>query len=136
MTGVGVISLAEGVGNNGSVVIDYINKLRQRGFVLRKAVIAAGATRLRPVLLTAVTTILGLLPMVTGVSYDFHNLTISWVSESSQWWRSMAIVVIFGLMVATFLTLVVVPVLYVFIEEGKIGLAASRSRLKTFVSGL
>ena len=136
MTGVGVISLAGVVVNNGIVLIDYINKLRQRGFELRKAVIAAGATRLRPVLLTAVTTILGLLPMVTGVSYDFHNLTISWVSESSQWWRSMAIVVIFGLMVATFLTLVVVPVLYVFIEEGKRGLAASRSRLKTFVSGL
>jgi multidrug efflux pump subunit AcrB len=92
-------------------LIDYINKLRNRGFELREAVVAAGATRLRPVLLTAVTTILGLLPMVTGVSFDFHKLAISWVSESSQWWRSMAIVVIFGLMVATFLTLVVVPVL-------------------------
>ena len=50
--------------------------------------------------------------MVTGVSYDFHNLAISWVSESSQWWQSMAIVVVFGLMVATFLTLMVVPTLY------------------------
>jgi len=64
------------------------------------------------VLLTAGTTILGLIPMVTGVSFDFRNLVISWVSESSQWWRSMAIVVIFGLMVATFLTLLVVPTLY------------------------
>ncbi len=63
-------------------------------------------------LLTAITTILGLIPMVTGISYDFGNFTISLVSESSQWWRSMAIVVIFGLLVATFLTLVVVPVLY------------------------
>jgi len=81
----------------------------------RKAVLSAGATRLRPVLLTAITTILGLLPMVTGISFDFHNLTISWVSESSQWWRSMAVVVIFGLMVATFLTLVVVPSLYSFL---------------------
>ena len=51
---------------------------------------------------------LGLVPMVTGVSFDFRNLAISWVSESSQWWRSMAIVVIFGLMVATFLTLLLV----------------------------
>jgi multidrug efflux pump len=50
--------------------------------------------------------------MVTGVSFDFRHLAISWVSESSQWWRSMAIVVIFGLMVATFLTLIVVPTLY------------------------
>jgi multidrug efflux pump subunit AcrB len=135
MTGVGVISLAGVVVNNGIVLIDYINKLRQRGFELRQAVVAAGATRLRPVLLTAVTTILGLLPMVTGVSYDFHNLAISWVSESSQWWGSMAIVVIFGLLVATFLTLVVIPVLYVFIEEGKGKLAVFRSRVKSFIPG-
>ena len=133
MTGVGVISLAGVVVNNGIVLIDYINKLRQRGLELREAVVAAGATRLRPVLLTAITTILGLLPMVTGVSYDFHNLAISWVSESSQWWRSMAIVVIFGLMVATFLTLVVVPVLYVSIEESKIRLAAFREKLKGYL---
>jgi len=119
MTGVGVISLAGVVVNNGIVLVDYINKLRQRGYALREAVVAAGATRLRPVLLTAITTILGLLPMVTGVSYDFHKMAISWVSESSQWWSSMAIVVIFGLMVATFLTLVVVPALYVMIEEAK-----------------
>ena len=79
---------------------------------LADAVIAAGATRLRPVVLTAVTTILGLLPMVTGVSFDFHEMTLSFVSESTQWWQNMAIVVIFGLLVATFLTLVVVPTLY------------------------
>jgi multidrug efflux pump subunit AcrB len=119
MTGVGVISLAGVVVNNGIVLVDYINKLRVRGLALRDAVVAAGATRLRPVVLTAITTILGLLPMVTGVSYDFHKMTISWVSESSQWWSSMAIVVIFGLLVATFLTLFVVPVLYVMIEEVK-----------------
>jgi multidrug efflux pump subunit AcrB len=135
MTGVGVISLAGVVVNNGIVLIDYINKLRQRGFELREAVAAGGATRLRPVLLTAITTILGLLPMVTGVSYDFHRMAISWVSESSQWWRSMAIVVIFGLMVATFLTLVVVPVLYVFIEEGKMKLAVFRTKLRTYLPG-
>jgi len=98
--------------NNGIVLIDYINKLRERGMDVTEAVVAGGATRLRPVLLTAITTILGLLPMVTGVSYDFHEMAISWSSESSQWWRTMAIVVIYGLMVATFLTLVVVPSFY------------------------
>jgi len=55
--------------------------------------------------------------MVTGVSFDFHSFSISWISESSQWWRSMAVVVIFGLMVATFLTLLVVPTLYYLFEQ-------------------
>jgi multidrug efflux pump len=135
MTGVGVISLAGVVVNNGIVLVDYINKLRERGLGLREAVVAAGATRLRPVVLTAITTILGLLPMVTGVSYDFHKFAISWVSESSQWWSSMAIVVIFGLMVATFLTLVVVPVLYVSIEESKGQLAVFRRKVRSFIPG-
>jgi multidrug efflux pump len=112
MTGVGVISLAGVVVNNAIVLIDYTNKLRKRGHALKDAVVAAGATRLRPVLLTAITTILGLIPMVTGVSYDFHTWSMAWVSESSLWWKSMANVVIFGLLVATFLTLIVVPTLY------------------------
>jgi multidrug efflux pump subunit AcrB len=112
MTGVGVISLAGVVVNNAIVLIDYTNRLRDRGFALQDAVISAGITRLRPVLLTAVTTILGLIPMITGISFDFHKGAMSWVSESSQWWQSMAIVVVFGLIVATFLTLVVVPALY------------------------
>ncbi len=112
MTGVGVISLAGVVVNNAIVLIDYTNKLRDRGFALKDAVVAAGATRLRPVVLTAITTILGLIPMITGISFDFQHGRISWVSESSQWWQSMAIVVVFGLLVATFLTLFVVPTLY------------------------
>jgi multidrug efflux pump subunit AcrB len=112
MTGVGVISLAGVVVNNAIVLIDYTNRLRERGFALQDAVISAGVTRLRPVLLTAVTTILGLIPMITGISFNFHKGAMSWVSESSQWWQSMAIVVVFGLIVATFLTLVVVPTLY------------------------
>ncbi|VEN74562.1 Acriflavin resistance protein [Candidatus Desulfarcum epimagneticum] len=112
MTGVGVISLAGVVVNNAIVLIDYINRLKERGMPTYEAIIAAGCTRLRPVLLTAATTILGLLPMVTGVAFDFHLMEISWVSESSQWWRSMASAVIFGLTLATVLTLLVVPVLY------------------------
>jgi multidrug efflux pump subunit AcrB len=78
----------------------------------REAIVAAGCTRLRPVLLTALTTILGLLPMVTGVSFNFHTMEIAWVSESTQWWKTMAVAVIFGLAFATILTLIVVPVLY------------------------
>ncbi len=123
MTGVGVISLAGVVVNNAIVLIDYINKLRARGMDLTQAVISGGATRLRPVILTAITTILGLLPMVTGISYDFHVMALSLTSESTLWWKSMAIVVIFGLMVSTILTLVVVPALYTLIETSKQKLA-------------
>ena len=112
MTGVGVISLAGVVVNNAIVLLDYTNKLRERGHALKEAVVSAGATRLRPVLLTAITTILGLIPMVSGISYDFHTWSMAWVSESSMWWKSMANVVIFGLFVATFLTLIVVPTIY------------------------
>ncbi len=120
MTGVGVISLAGVVVNNAIVLIDYINTLRRRGMELTEAVIAGGATRLRPVILTAVTTILGLIPMVTGVSWDFHIMELSLTSESTLWWKSMAIVVIFGLIVSTILTLVVVPALYTLIETIKL----------------
>jgi len=129
MTGVGVISLAGVVVNNAIVLVDYTNKLRQRGMNVSEAVIAGGATRLRPVLLTAITTILGLIPMMTGVSYDFQNWQISWVSESTQWWRTMAVVVIYGLMLATFLTLVVVPTLYSLTDS-------MRNRMGAFIESI
>jgi len=132
MSGVGVISLAGVVVNNAIVLIDYTNKLRERGMALKDAVVAAGATRLRPVLLTAVTTILGLLPMVTGVSFDFHTFSMTYVSESTQWWRSMAIVVIFGLGIATVLTLVVVPVLYALFASLKTRTAEIVFKIRAF----
>ncbi len=113
MTGVGVISLAGVVVNNAIVLLDYTRQLQQRGLDLIDAAIQAGATRLRPVLLTAITTILGLIPMAIGMSYDFHTFQWATRSESSQWWASMAIAVIFGLGFATLLTLIVVPTLYV-----------------------
>ena len=112
MTGVGVISLAGVVVNNAIVLLDCTRRLQREGMDVVAATLQAGATRLRPVLLTAITTILGLVPMATGVSFDFHNLSIAWRSESSQWWSSMAVAVIFGLAFATVLTLVVVPTLY------------------------
>ena len=113
MTGVGVISLAGVVVNNAIVLLDYTRQLQRRGLGLIEATVRAGTTRLRPVLLTAVTTILGLIPMATGKSFNFHEFRFVWQSESSQWWSSMAIAVIFGLSFATLLTLVVVPTLYV-----------------------
>ena len=117
MSGVGVISLAGVVVNNAIVLIDYINKLRDRGMNLQDVIFSAGATRLRPVMLTAITTVLGLIPMATGISIDFRGMTVSLLIETSQYWESMTIVVIFGLMLATVLTLVVVPTLYFLFAE-------------------
>lgn len=111
MTGIGVISLAGVVVNNAIVLIDYYMRLLGRGMERREALLKAGMIRFRPVMLTAITTILGLLPMATGVSFDFKSLAWSIGGESAQWWGPMAVAVVFGLAVATLLTLVVVPVL-------------------------
>ena len=119
MTGVGIISLTGVVVNNAIVLVDYINQLRNRGFAVYEAIVAAGCTRLRPIFLTAVTTILGLLPMLTGISIDFHEMVWKTTGESSQHWRSMASAVIFGLMVATAVNLIVVPVIYSLIHSSK-----------------
>jgi multidrug efflux pump len=112
MTGIGVISLAGVVVNNAIVLLDCTRQLQKEGMEVVDAAIEAGATRLRPVLLTATTTIFGLIPMATGVAFDFHTFQMVWASESSQFWSSMATAVIFGLAFATMLTLVVVPTLY------------------------
>ncbi|MHC4749564.1 MAG: efflux RND transporter permease subunit [Planctomycetota bacterium] len=117
MTGIGVISLAGVVVNNAIVLLAYTRQLQDRGMDLISAAAEAGVTRLRPVMLTAMTTITGLIPMAIGVSYDFHTFTWATKSESTQWWRNMAVVVIFGLGFATILTLVVVPSLYVMLSH-------------------
>ncbi|MGM0453314.1 MAG: efflux RND transporter permease subunit, partial [Thermodesulfobacteriota bacterium] len=130
MSGVGVISLAGVVVNNAIVLIDYINKLRERGFELNEAIISAGATRFRPVMLTAITTILGLIPMVTGVSINFRELSVSLVSETAQYWKSMSVVVIFGLALATVLTLVVVPTLYSIVATAPAWMAGRYATIK------
>jgi len=114
MTGVGVISLAGIVVNNAIVLVDCIRQREKQGMSIREAVIDGGRTRLRPVLLTAVTTILGLIPMAVGYSLQIHDWPprLEAGAESSQWWAPMAVAVIFGLGVATVLTLVLVPVMY------------------------
>ena len=112
MTGIGCISLAGVVVNNAIVLIDFINQLRARGMPVREAIVEAGVTRFRPVLLTAITTVLGLIPMALGISFDFRHFEFHSGGETSQFWGSMAVAVIFGLSFATVLTLVVVPTLY------------------------
>jgi multidrug efflux pump subunit AcrB len=113
MTGVGVISLAGIVVNNAIVLVDCIQQQRATGLSALDAAVAAGKLRLRPVMLTAITTILGLIPMAIGYSLEVHGrLRIVAGAESSAWWAPMAVAVIFGLGVATVLTLVLVPVMY------------------------
>jgi multidrug efflux pump len=118
MTFIGVISLAGIVVNNNIVLIDYMMQLRGRGISKREAIIEAGATRLRPVLLTATTTILGLIPLTFGINVDFVGLltdlspNFQFGSQNTQFWGPMGSAIISGLTFATFLTLVIVPVMY------------------------
>ena len=124
MTGVGVISLAGVVVNNAIVLIDYIDLLRRRdGRARDEAIVRAGMTRFRPVILTAITTILGLVPLAIGLNFDFQGLytqlnpELYWGGEQAAWWSPMAIAVICGLSFATFLTLLLVPVMYSLFDD-------------------
>jgi multidrug efflux pump subunit AcrB len=119
MTGVGVISLAGVVVNNAIVLIDYIGVLQRRdGLSRTEAIIKGGRTRFRPVILTAITTVLGLVPLAIGLNFDYVGLytqlspELFWGGEQASWWGPMAIAVIAGLSFATFLTLILVPVMY------------------------
>jgi len=124
MTGVGIISLAGIVVNNAIVLIDYIDVLRERdGMNRREALVQGGMTRFRPVVLTAITTALGLVPLAIGLNFNFFGLYGSlnpeffWGGEQAAWWSPMAIAVIVGIIFATFLTLVVVPVMYSLVDD-------------------
>jgi multidrug efflux pump subunit AcrB len=121
MTGVGVISLAGVVVNNAIVLIDCTLQLREEGLSAVEAAVRAGRLRLRPVFLTAITTVLGLIPMAMGFGVDVRVWPPKFVTgaESSAWWGPMAIVVIFGLSFATVLTLVIVPAMYCSMDQLK-----------------
>ena len=109
MSGIGVITLAGIVVNNNIVFIDTYNVLRSRGEAAFDAILRTCAVRLRPVLLTTVTTILGLLPMVLGINIDLIARTVSIGAPSSQWWTQLSASVAGGLAFATLLTLLLTP---------------------------
>ncbi|WP_194975336.1 efflux RND transporter permease subunit [Aquiflexum lacus] len=137
MTGIGIISLAGVVVNNAIVLIDYTNLVRERRrdelntpedeFLpldeLLSSIVSGGKTRLRPVLLTAVTTVLGLIPLAIGMNINFGTLLSSFDpqffvgGDNADFWGPMAWTVIFGLTFATFLTLVIVPVMYLLADK-------------------
>ena len=111
MSGIGCIALAGVAVNNCIVLVDYTNLLIRDGMHWSEAVVTAGRTRLRPVLLTAITTVLGMIPMALGVSFNIRALSLQIGSEQSAFWQAFAWAMIFGLSFATFMTLIVVPVL-------------------------
>jgi multidrug efflux pump len=124
MSGVGVISLAGVVVNNAIVLLDYIRILRERdGLSWTESLVRGGMTRFRPVTLTAITTVMGLIPLAIGLNIDFYGLYGSlepnfyWGGESAAWWAPMAIAVICGLTFATVLTLILVPVMHTFTDD-------------------
>ena len=118
MTGMGIIAVGGIVVKNAIILIDYTDLLISRGEERYKAIIQSGATRLTPVILTAASTILGLLPLAIGMNIDFVGLfselepNIFFGGDSAAFWNPLAWTIIFGLAFATFLTLVVVPAMY------------------------
>ena len=142
MTMIGIISLAGIVVNNAIVLVDYTNLIRKRkrkeldldveillpNEKVKEAVIEGGKTRLRPVLLTAITTILGLFPLASGLNIDFFSLVREWDpkiffgGDNVIFFKPMSLAIIYGLTFATFLTLVVVPTMYYIIYRFKIWL--------------
>jgi multidrug efflux pump subunit AcrB len=131
MTGIGIISLAGIVVNNAIVLMDYVDLIRARKRAergnpisrlpqeeIRQSIIEAGKTRLRPVILTAATTLLGLIPLAIGLNINFISLLQNWDPQFSiggdnvMFWGPLSWTVIFGLTFSTFLTLVIVPVMY------------------------
>ena len=111
MSGIGVIALAGIVVNNNIVLIDTYNVLKEQGFNTSNAILRTGAQRIRPVLMTTITTILGLMPMVLKVNLDFFERTVEFGAPSTQWWAQLATAIAGGLTFATLLTLILTPCL-------------------------
>jgi multidrug efflux pump subunit AcrB len=148
MTGIGIVSLAGVVVNNGIVLIDYITltkrrKKKEMGIsedqplpreIDRDCIIEAGKTRLRPVLLTAITTILGLIPLASGFNIDIVGLLNNFEpnifvgGDNVKWWGPMSWTIIFGLTFATFLTLIIVPSMYFLLSRVKVRMSSSRKK--------
>ena len=124
MTGVGIIALAGIVVKNAIVLLDFAKQKVAEGMPLEEALLEAGRTRLRPVVLTAVSTILGVVPLATGIDIDWRKLTLVIGAESSDFWRGLGIAIISGLSISTFLTLVVIPTMYAYLEESHHSFAA------------
>ena len=119
MGGIGVIALAGIVVNNNIVLIDAYNDLKKSGQSPMEAALRTGAQRLRPVILTSVTTALGLMPMVIGLNLNFFTREIVYGAPSTQWWTELSSAIAGGLVIATVLTLIVTPAMLMLGEKRK-----------------
>lgn len=134
ITGVGIIALGGIVVRNGIVLVDFTDVLKKQGWKTRRAIIEGGAIRFNPVILTAGATILGLIPLAVGFNIDFfemmnlRNPHIHFGSDSVAFWGPLAYSIIFGLSFATFLTLVVVPCMYLILY--RVQLRLDRRKLR------
>ncbi len=123
MTGIGIVGLAGIVVKNGILVIEFADELRSRGMKTREAVVQAGKTRIIPVLLTALAAILGLIPLAIGLNIDFVKLFselnphIFFGGDSAVFWKPLSWTIIYGLAFAFFMTLVIVPAMYLIAER-------------------
>lgn len=128
MTGVGIVALAGIVVKNGILIVEFIDLMREQGMGLKEAIIEGGKTRMTPVILTAIATILGLVPLAVGLNMDFVKLFtelnphIYLGGDNVAFWGPLSWTMIFGLTFATFLTLILVPVMYMISENLKIKL--------------
>ncbi len=119
MGGIGVIALAGIVVNNNIVLIDTFNGLKAQGVSSLEAALRTGAQRLRPVVLTSITTALGLMPMVIGLNINFFTREIIYGAPSTQWWTELSSAIAGGLIFATVLTLLVTPAMLMLSERRK-----------------
>lgn len=125
MTGIGVVALAGVVVRNGILLVEFADMMMQQGYNVRDAVVEAGRTRMTPVFLTAMATILGLIPLAIGLNIDFVTLFSEWNphiflgGDNVAFWGPLSWTMIFGLSFATLLTLILVPALIVIVSRGK-----------------
>lgn len=120
MVGMGIIALAGIVVNNNIVLIDTYNQLRDEGLEPVEAALEAGGLRLRPVLLTAITTVLGLMPMVLQINVDLFSPALGFNAPSTQWWTQLSSAIAGGLTFATGLTLLLTPCMLVLGKQRKV----------------
>ena len=120
MSGIGVIALAGIVVNNNIVLLDTYKNLRMGGEKIKDAILRTGAQRLRPVMLTTLTTFFGLVPMAIGLNINFLDFEINFGSPSSQWWLQLSNAIVFGVMFSFILTLIITPCLILIGEKSKI----------------